>query len=72
MNSLNSPQLGLRVASTLFGLACLAHLVRLLQQTSLTIGGFTVPVWVSAPGLVVTGLLCFWLWKLSMPAKPTA
>jgi hypothetical protein len=67
---MNSPQLGLRVAGTIFGLACLAHLVRLLKQTSLMIGSHPVPVWLSGIGLVVTGLLCFWMWKLSLPAKP--
>lgn len=67
---MNSPKIGLRVAGSIFGLACLAHLVRLLQQTSLVIGGFTVPMWISGPGLVVTGLLCFWLWKLSLPSIP--
>ncbi len=69
---MNSPQLGLRVAGTIFGLVSLGHLVRLLKQFSIMVGHHAVPLWLSGVGLFVTGLLCFWLWKLSLPAKPAA
>ena len=67
---MNSPQFGLRVAGTIFGLVCLGHLVRLLNHTSVTVGSYSVPLWLSGLGLVATGLLCFWLWRLSVSAKP--
>lgn len=70
MNSLNSPQLGLRVAGTLFGLAALAHLSRLVLHFSVELCGYAVPLWANLVGLVLMGLLGAWLWKLSLPAKP--
>ena len=65
---MNSPQLGLRIAGTIFGLVCLAHLVRLFLPFSVMVGSHAVPVWLSAAGFIVTGLLAFWLWTLSLPA----
>ena len=67
---MNSPQLGLRVAGTIFGFVCLGHLVRLLRPFSIMAGSFSVPLWLSGLGLVITGLLCFWLWMLSFSAPP--
>ena len=70
---MNSPQLGLRVAGTLFGLVCLAHLVRLFIRFPVMIGSHPVPVWMNGAGVVVTGLLAFWLWRLSLCAgTPTS
>jgi hypothetical protein len=70
--NMNNPQLGLRVAGTLFGLAGLAHLSRLVLQFKVELCGCVVPLWANLLGLVVMGLLCAWLWKLSLPAKPIA
>lgn len=67
---MNSPQLGLRVAGSIFGLVCLAHLGRLVLQFQVMLGGYAVPVWINGIGFVVTGLLAFWLWRLSLPATP--
>ena len=69
---MNSPQFGLRVAGTIFGLVCLAHLVRLLLQFQVVLGSHPVPVWMNAVGFVVTGALAFWLWRLSVPAGTPA
>jgi len=69
---MNSPQLGLRVAGTIFGLVCLAHLVRLFVRFQVMLGGHPVPVWMNAIGFIVTGLLAFWLWRLSLPADAPA
>jgi hypothetical protein len=70
---MNSPQCGLRVAGTLFGLVCLAHLVRLLLRFQLLLGSHPVPVWMNGVAMVVTGLLAIWLWRLSLPAgKPAS
>jgi hypothetical protein len=70
---MNSPQFGLRVAGTIFGLASVAHLVRLLLGFQVLLGSHPLPAWTSIGGFVVTGLLAFWLWRLSFaPAAPAA
>ena len=65
---MNSPQLGLRVAGAIFGLVCLAHLVRLFIHFQVMVGSHPVPLWMNGGACVVTGLLAFWLWRLSVPA----
>lgn len=65
---MNSPQLGLRVAGTIFGLVCLVHMVRLFIHFQVMLGGYPVPIWMNGIGFVVAGLLAFWLWRLSLPA----
>lgn len=67
---MNSPQLGLRVAGVLFGLMCIAHLGRLVLKFQVLLGSHPVPVWLNGVGFVVTGLLAYWLLRLSLPAKP--
>lgn len=66
---MNTSVMGLRVASVVFGLAGTAHLLRLLMELEVIIAGHRVPVWFSAPGAIVGGALCWWLWRLSLPAK---
>ncbi len=66
---MNTSVMGLRVASVVFGLAGIAHLLRLLMELEVMIAGHRVPVWFSAPGFIVAGALCWWLWRLSLPAK---
>ncbi len=65
---MNSPPFGLRVAGTIFGLVCLAHLVRLVLRFQLMLGSYAVPLWMNGVAFVITGLLAFWLWHLSMSA----
>ena len=65
---MNSQILGLRVAGTIFGLMCLAHLFRLIYRIEVIIGGHQIPLRLSVVGLVLTGCLSLWLWKLSKPA----
>ena len=69
---MNSPVCGLRVASVIMGLAALAHLVRLFLGFQVHLGSHPVPLWMSGAGFVVLGLLSFWFWKLTLPAKPAA
>ncbi len=69
---MNSPQFGLRVASVLAGLVAVAHVLRLLARLTVVIGGIPLAPWVSAGGVVVAGLLCFWFWRLSRFAPPAA
>jgi hypothetical protein len=56
---------GLRIASTLFGLVCLAQLTRLVMHIEVLIAGYPAPFWVSGVALVVTGTLSVWLWRIS-------
>ena len=67
---MHSQVFGLRVAGTIFGLMCLGQLTRLLTRLDVTAAGWHVPLWLSAIAVVVLALLCFWLWRLSLPAKP--
>jgi hypothetical protein len=62
---MNSPGTGLRVASILFGVFALGHLVRLINQAQVTVGTLTVPMGVSWIALFVAIILCVWLWRLA-------
>jgi hypothetical protein len=65
---MNSPILGLRIASIIFGLMSLAQLLRLLIQPEVLVAGNQLPLWPSALAFVVLGGLSIWLWKLSRTA----
>ena len=68
---MNSQTLGLRVASVIFGLVCLGHLLRIVARLDVHIGGIYIHRWLSAVAVIASGLLCLWLWMLSRPeAKP--
>jgi len=63
---------GLRVASVIFGLVCLGHLLRVFLRLDVHIGGLYVHRWMSAVAVVITALLSVWLWLLARPsAGPT-
>jgi ABC transporter substrate binding protein len=47
----------LLVTSSIFALIALLHALRLLYGWSVTIGGWAVPVWVSALGFLIAGYL---------------
>ena len=63
--AMNSQTTGLRIASLLFAVIALAHVVRLIKHAQVIIGSHMVPLWMSAPLAVIAGLLSFWLWRLS-------
>jgi uncharacterized membrane protein YecN with MAPEG domain len=65
---MNSPKTGLRVASILFGLFAIGHLLRLINQAQVTIETHTIPMGVSWIALIVAVILCVWLWRLSSRA----
>jgi membrane protease YdiL (CAAX protease family) len=61
------PQImGLRVASIVFGLMMLAQLARLLLRPEVIVQGHLMPLWPSMLAVVFLGLLCGWLWSLSV------
>ena len=47
------------ISGALFAIVALAHVLRLLQGWEIVVAGWTVPMWVSVIGLIVTGLLAF-------------
>ena len=47
------------VASVIFGIVALFHLLRIFFGWPAIIGGWTVPMWISWIGLVVTGGLSY-------------
>ena len=62
---MNSPRTGLRVASVIFAIFAVAHLVRLINQTQVTVGTFTIPMGASWIALIVAAILCIWFWRLA-------
>jgi uncharacterized membrane protein YecN with MAPEG domain len=62
---MNSQETGLRVASIIFGIFAIGHLVRLIKQTQVTVGTHTIPMGVSWIALIVAAILCIWLWRLA-------
>ena len=66
---MNSPTCGLRVASVVFGLMCLAQLLRIITRLDIVVGGHYIGRKFSAIAVIVTGALCIWLWILSSKAE---
>jgi hypothetical protein len=62
---MNSRILGLRVAAVIFGLICLAQLLRLLTRVEVLVATHPLPLWPNAVAFVVAAGLCFWMWRLS-------
>jgi uncharacterized membrane protein YecN with MAPEG domain len=62
---MNSPTTGLRVASVIFGIFVLGHLLRLIKHAQVTVGTHTIPMGLSWIALIVAAILCVWMWRLS-------
>ena len=79
---MNSPALGLRVASVIFGLMGLGHLIRIIVCVNLQVASCCIGRWWSGAAVIVLAALCVWLWMLASkaakskvetpPAKPAA
>jgi uncharacterized membrane protein YecN with MAPEG domain len=63
---MNSQRTGLRVASILFGIFAIGHLVRLIKNVQVTVGTNTISMGVSWIALIVAAILCIWMWRLSL------
>jgi hypothetical protein len=61
---------GLRVASIVFALLCLAQLVRLAVRPEILVAGHLLPLWPSVIAVVVLAALSVWLWRLTQGAVP--
>jgi uncharacterized membrane protein YecN with MAPEG domain len=64
---MNSPTTGLRVASIIFGIFAIGHLLRLIKHAQVTVGTHTIPMGLSWVALIVAAILCIWLWRLASP-----
>lgn len=62
---MNSPRLGLRVASFTFGLVTAAQAARLMIRPDVLVNGWEMPLWPSAIAVVLFGGLCIWMSKLA-------
>ena len=63
------PQIiGLRVASVVFALVCLAQILRLALQPDMQFEGHPFPLWPSAVAVIISGGLSLWMWTLSRRA----
>jgi len=47
----------------------LAHIVRLFRHAKITFATHVLPMEVSWIGIIVFGLLCIWMWRLSTAAR---
>jgi hypothetical protein len=52
-----------RIASVIFGIISLLHLLRLIYQVEIVIGSYQLPLWINAAGIIVTVILSIGLWK---------
>jgi hypothetical protein len=62
---MNSQRTGLRVASIIFGVFAIGHLLRLINQTPVMLGSHQVSMGVSWLALIIAAVLCIWLWRLA-------
>ena len=62
---MNCPTLGLRVASAVFGLISLGHLIRIVFGMWLQIGSLVIGRRWSLVAVIVFAALCAWMWKLA-------
>jgi uncharacterized membrane protein YecN with MAPEG domain len=62
---MNSPTTGLRVASVIFGIFAIGHVLRLINHAPVTVGTHSIPMGVSWVALIVAAILCIWMWRLS-------
>jgi hypothetical protein len=62
---MNSQATGLRVASIIFALFTLGHLLRLIKHTPVTVGSHHISMGVSVVALIVAAGLSIWMWRLA-------
>jgi hypothetical protein len=62
---MSSQAAGLRVASIIFALFAIGHVVRLVKQVQVTVGTYQIPMWVSVIALIIAAILSTWMWRLS-------
>ena len=66
-----SPKMYFLACSTVFFVVAAAHLTRLIFGWEIAIAGWTVPQWVSVPGLILPGALSTWGFVLASRLTPS-
>ena len=66
---MSSQQTGLRVASLVFAIVAILHILRLVRHTAVTFGTHVVPMGLSWVAVVVSIILCIWMWRLSSATR---
>jgi Flp pilus assembly protein TadB len=64
-SAMSSQASGLRVASAIFALFAIGHVVRLVEQAQVTVATYEIPMWVSVVALIIAATLSIWMWRLS-------
>ena len=54
---------GTAFAILFFALISVAHLLRLMFQVPVQAGNLNIPVWISAPGCLITAALAWLIWR---------
>jgi hypothetical protein len=62
---MNPQKTGLRVASIIFAIFAIGHLLRLINQVPVQVGSQQIPMGVSWVALIIAAVLCVWMWRLS-------
>jgi hypothetical protein len=62
---MNSQDVGLRVASIVFGVLAVVQLLRLALRPEVLVNGHLMPLWPSVIAVIVLAALCAWLWALT-------
>src|SRR5947207_1812970 len=63
--AMSSQASGLRVASVIFALFAIGHVMRLVTQAQVTVATYQIPMWVSVVALIIAATLSIWMWRLS-------
>lgn len=62
---MSSQKTGLRVASIIFAIFALGHILRLINHAQVMVGAHHIPMALSWVALIVAAILCIWMWRLS-------
>jgi len=55
------------ITASIFGIVAGIHLARLVLRFAVILGDWPVPMWISIPGLLVPGFLCWSGYRLARP-----
>ena len=53
------------VSGVLFSLVAIAHLLRIVNDLSILVNGYSIPMFASWVGLLVPGVLAMWAFRLA-------
>ena len=59
------------ICGIVFLVVAVAHLTRLIMGCEVLVAGWPVPLWISFPGLIISGFLSAWGFVLAFRPRPT-